>query len=112
MISEIYLFGGICKKNRDSATRLHFHHTGQSRPLTMLPCRYLLVSIGYKQTSELTWMAFRRALFMDASSPVRFVESFLLESWLEHLRQHEQPTVDDRMTEADVGPEGIQAKNR
>jgi MFS family permease len=54
--------------------------------------------------------AFRWGLFNDVSNPGRYVESFLVESWLEHLRQHERLTVDDQMTEADVrkfhiGPE-------
>lgn len=36
-------------------------------------------------------------LFVDAADPTRYVESFLVDSWLEHLRQHERITVADRI---------------
>jgi MFS family permease len=35
-------------------------------------------------------------LFTDAEDPARVTECFLVESWLEHLRQHERVTVADR----------------
>lgn len=35
-------------------------------------------------------------LFEDTSIPGRFVETFRVESWLEHLRQHDRGTVADR----------------
>jgi hypothetical protein len=35
-------------------------------------------------------------LFEDTSVPGRFVESFRVESWVEHLRQHDRATVTDR----------------
>jgi MFS family permease len=35
-------------------------------------------------------------LFHDSSDPTRYVETFLDESWLEHLRQHERASVADR----------------
>ena len=35
-------------------------------------------------------------LFVDAADPERYVETFVVESWLEHLRQHERVTVTDR----------------
>jgi MFS family permease len=39
--------------------------------------------------------AFRWGLYSDTADPARFVETFLVESWAEHLRQH------TRITEAD-----------
>jgi MFS family permease len=35
-------------------------------------------------------------LFHDSEDPARFVETFMDESWLEHLRQHERVSVADR----------------
>lgn len=35
------------------------------------------------------------SLFQDAAVPSRFVESFIEESWLAHLRQHERQTIED-----------------
>ena len=35
-------------------------------------------------------------LFHDSEDPTRFVETFMDESWLEHLRQHERVSVADR----------------
>ena len=35
-------------------------------------------------------------LFSDIEQPDRMVECFMVESWLEHLRQHERTTVADR----------------
>ncbi len=35
-------------------------------------------------------------LFHDAEDPTRFVECFMDESWVEHLRQHERVSVADR----------------
>ena len=35
-------------------------------------------------------------LFVDVTDPGRYLEEFLVESWLEHLRQHERVTVSDR----------------
>jgi hypothetical protein len=39
--------------------------------------------------------AFDWGLFADAEAPHRYVEVFLVKSWLEHLRQHERQTVSD-----------------
>ncbi|MFV3075632.1 MFS transporter [Niveispirillum fermenti] len=49
-------------------------------------------------------------LYEDAADPGRMVESFVLESWLEHLRQHERVTHADREDQETVrafhlGPE-------
>ena len=43
--------------------------------------------------------AIQWGLFEDAGEPGRFVESFLVESWGEHLRQHARVTVADRVFE-------------
>jgi MFS family permease len=40
--------------------------------------------------------AWRWGIFRDAARPNVYLESFLVESWLEHLRQHERMTVTDR----------------
>jgi len=43
--------------------------------------------------------AMRWGLFTDSANPNRFVETFLLESWVDHMRQHERVTKSDRMAE-------------
>ncbi len=43
--------------------------------------------------------ATRWGLFHDAGEPNRFLETFLVTSWGEHLRQHERITVADRAVE-------------
>ncbi|MEI8359804.1 MAG: MFS transporter, partial [Deltaproteobacteria bacterium] len=40
--------------------------------------------------------AWRWGLFADAERPGTYVESFLVESWLDYLRQRERLTVVDR----------------
>jgi len=46
--------------------------------------------------------AYSWGVFEDVAMPGRFLETFLLESWLGHLRQHERVTNADRvMTCAD-----------
>lgn len=35
-------------------------------------------------------------LFHDAAEPERYVESFVVESWVEHMRQHQRATMADR----------------
>jgi len=46
--------------------------------------------------------AYRWGVFEDTADPARFVETFLVESWLEHLRQHERVTNADRVLEDEV----------
>jgi hypothetical protein len=46
--------------------------------------------------------AFAWGVFEDAAEPGRFVETFLVESWLEHLRQHERVTEADRLLQERV----------
>ena len=43
--------------------------------------------------------AIRWGIFQDAASPCRHVETFLVENWAEHLRQHERITVADQEVE-------------
>jgi hypothetical protein len=46
--------------------------------------------------------AYRWGVFEDAADPACMVETFLVESWLEHLRQHERVTNADRVMQAEV----------
>src|SRR5262249_52200697 len=46
--------------------------------------------------------AFRWDLFQDAADPARIIEVFLVESWVEHLRQHERVTEADRIIQEDL----------
>ena len=41
-------------------------------------------------------------VYQDAADHTRYVETFLAESWIEHLRQHERVTVADREIERRV----------
>lgn len=43
--------------------------------------------------------AIQWGLFRDAAESTRYVETFLVESWVEHLRQHQRVTVADRAIE-------------
>jgi MFS family permease len=43
--------------------------------------------------------AMRWGLFHDTTNPGRFFETFIVESWAEHLRQHERVTLADREVE-------------
>lgn len=43
--------------------------------------------------------AIRWGLFTDAADPGRYLETFVVDSWAEHLRQHERMTVADRAIE-------------
>jgi quinol monooxygenase YgiN len=43
--------------------------------------------------------AIRWGLFRDTADPSRYVETFVVESWAEHLRQHERVTITDRAVE-------------
>jgi hypothetical protein len=40
--------------------------------------------------------------FADTADPARRIEVFIVESWLEHLRQHERVTVADRALEDEL----------
>ncbi len=43
--------------------------------------------------------AIRWGLYEDASQPGRYLETFVVESWAEHLRQHERATIADQEIE-------------
>ena len=45
------------------------------------------------RTGAIEW-----GIFRDATNATRYVEFFIVESWLDHLRQHERFTVTDRAT--------------
>jgi len=44
--------------------------------------------------------AIRWSLYEDATTPGRYLETFVVESWAEHLRQHSRATVADREVES------------
>jgi len=46
--------------------------------------------------------AYAWGVFEDAAQEGRFVETFLIESWMEHLRQHERVTKSDRLLQEEV----------
>ena len=46
--------------------------------------------------------AYAWGVFEDAAEEGRFLETFLVDSWLEHLRQHERVTHADRVLEEAV----------
>jgi quinol monooxygenase YgiN len=46
--------------------------------------------------------ALRWDVFEDAETPGLMIESFIVASWLEHLRQHERVTHDDHLTQEEV----------
>jgi MFS family permease len=46
--------------------------------------------------------AYAWGLFESTTEPGRYVETFLVESWLEHLRQHERVTEADRLLQDEV----------
>lgn len=46
--------------------------------------------------------AFEWGLFADAADPGRYTELYMMESWLEHLRQHQRITIADREAEERV----------
>jgi len=46
--------------------------------------------------------AYAWGIFEDAADPGRYLETFLVESWLEHMRQHERITNADRLSQEAV----------
>jgi MFS family permease len=47
--------------------------------------------------------AFAWEVFEDVAEPGRFLEIYVVESWTEHLRQHERVTNADRVLEEEIG---------
>jgi quinol monooxygenase YgiN len=47
--------------------------------------------------------ASRWGVYRDTEHPAHYVETFIVESWAEHLRQHERLTIGDRDLEENVG---------
>jgi quinol monooxygenase YgiN len=41
-------------------------------------------------------------LYQDTADPWRWLETFVVESWVEHLRQHERVTMSDRVLQERV----------
>ena len=41
-------------------------------------------------------------VYEDAADPGRFVEAYLVDSWMEHLRQHERVTMADKVVEGSI----------
>ena len=52
-----------------------------------------------RRDGAVTW-----AVYQDPGRTGRYVESFIVESWLEHLRQHERATVGDRTVQERIRP--------
>ena len=64
-----------------------------------------LVGRARRRTGATDWSVYR-----DADKPYRFIESFVLPSWDEHLRQHLRRTVTDLGLQEDVGNSCTQYK--
>ena len=43
--------------------------------------------------------AVRWGLFVDPAQPTHYLETFLVESWAEHMRQHARVTMEDRIVQ-------------
>jgi quinol monooxygenase YgiN len=46
--------------------------------------------------------AFAWGVFRDTDDPELFIEQFVVDSWVEHMRQHERVTMTDRAAEEEV----------
>ena len=53
------------------------------------------MNIFRRREGALSW-----GIFRDLADPDRYVETFLVPSWAEHVRQHARVTIDDQATEA------------
>ena len=52
---------------------------------------------------ESSILASRWGVYRDTENPANYIETFIVESWAEHLRQHERLTGADRELEENVG---------
>jgi predicted MFS family arabinose efflux permease len=68
-------------------------------PVERQPFLAALDRLGHERRRD---GAYAWGVFEDAADPARFVETFLVESWLEHLRQHERVTNADRVLQTQV----------
>ena len=64
--------------------------------------RGFLAAVHELRSERLRDGAFHWAVYGDVADPARYVETFLVESWTEHLRQHERVTVCDREVQSRV----------
>lgn len=55
------------------------------------------LSISRKRDGAIRW-----GIFSDTADPGRLFETFIVESWLEHLRQHDRTTAVDRQLESKI----------
>jgi len=65
-------------------------------------CKTFLAAIERMSAQRRRDGAYAWGVFEDAAEPGRFVETFLVDSWLEHLRQHARVTNADRELEERV----------
>ena len=72
---------------------------GSLRPSVPPETTSLAPEAGLRGPARLRDGALRWELFHDPADPPRYVETFLVESWVEHLRQHERVTLSDREAE-------------
>jgi branched-subunit amino acid transport protein len=61
-----------------------------------------LVAVGRLSHERSADGAYAWGIFEDVAEPGRFLETFLVESWLEHLRQHERVTNADRVLQEHI----------
>lgn len=66
------------------------------RPQDRQPFLQLLEQLGHERRRD---GAYRWGVFEDAADEGRMIETFLVASWTEHLRQHERVTNADRLVE-------------
>lgn len=78
------------KHSAESPTLVTVHYqidSSRSEEFKIAMCQ---LKVSRKRNGALYW-----GLFEDPLSPGAYLEEFLVESWLEHLRQHEHVTADD-----------------